>query len=298
MGRQAKTDRVPRTRCNGLWTEASFWGFIRSGLRKTSQRWPPLVKLALERVRRKSKSSNKLLKWEFRCSACRGWFPRKRVQVDHIESCGTLKTFEDLPDFVRRLFCEVEGLRILCKDCHEKRTKEEKANQKVALDMLHRDEEKLRMFRDVSTRMKAARGMPAAMRVDLLAESIKEHRIELPVFLRWIWNPECRANVKWRDLRDSSFIPDPADEPLGFWHMMHMLRQRGITRDEVEQSIKDWRTCLRAHEVSLIKVAAEVVTKRPGWGLHLIHINSAMEVAGESQQALIETDSEHDLLER
>lgn len=296
MGRRAKTDRVPKTRCNGEWTEASFFGFIRSGLRKTSQRWPPLVKYALDEVKRKSKSSNKKLKWEYRCKACRGWFARKQVQVDHIESCGTLKTFEDLPDFVRRLFCEVEGLRVLCKECHAKRTLEEK--QKGSLDMLHRDEERLRMYRAVSARMKAARGMPALMRIDLLAEEIKAHRTELPVFLRWIWNPEARANVKWSNFRDSSFVPDPAEMPYGFWHMMHRLGQRGISPAEIELSIREWRTCLRSYEVALIKTAAEVLTKKPEWGLHLIHINSAFEAAGEAAQSLIETDTEHDLRER
>ena len=121
MARKAKTDRVPRTRAGGEWTEAAFWGFIRSGLRQMSRRWPPLVRHALTESRRKSKSENKRLKWEFQCHQCDAWFPRKEIEVDHIVPCGTLKSFSDLSVFAERLFCESEGLRVLCLKCHQLR---------------------------------------------------------------------------------------------------------------------------------------------------------------------------------
>jgi hypothetical protein len=125
MSRKAKTDRVPRTRAGGEWTEAAFWGFIRSGLRQLSRRWPPLVRHALERVKRKSQSDNKRLKWEFLCERCDQWFARKEVEVDHIEPCGSLKSFADLSVFADRLFCESDGLRVLCSECHLERRKEQ-----------------------------------------------------------------------------------------------------------------------------------------------------------------------------
>ena len=124
MSRKAKTNRVERTRAGGEWTEAAFWGFIRSGLRKLSMRWPPLVRLALDAVRRTNQSDNKRLKWEFQCERCEGWFARKEVEVDHIEPCGSLKSFADLSVFADRLFCESNGLRVLCSKCHLKRREE------------------------------------------------------------------------------------------------------------------------------------------------------------------------------
>jgi hypothetical protein len=124
MVRKAKTDRVPRTRAGGEWTEAAFWGFIRSGLRQLSRRWPPLVRHALNEAKRKSESDNKRLKWEFQCERCEGWFARKDVEVDHIEPCGSLKSFTDLSVFADRLFCESNGLRVLCSECHLKRREE------------------------------------------------------------------------------------------------------------------------------------------------------------------------------
>jgi hypothetical protein len=120
--RGGKTERVPRTRAGGEWTEAQFWGFIRSGLRGMSRRWPPLVRLALLACRRPSQSSNKRLKWEHQCNDCGDWFPRKKVQVDHIEPCGSLRSFDDVGGFVERLFCETSELRVLCAVCHNSRT--------------------------------------------------------------------------------------------------------------------------------------------------------------------------------
>ena len=52
---------------------------------------------------------------------CREWFKRADIEVDHVEPCGTLRTYDDLPQFVRRLFAEVDELRVLCRDCHRSR---------------------------------------------------------------------------------------------------------------------------------------------------------------------------------
>ena len=124
MTRKPKTNRVPRTRAGGEWTEAAFWGFVRSGLRGLSRRWPPLVRLAVERVKRKSQSANKRLKWEYQCEHCGQWFARKHVEVDHVVPCGQLKSFADLSVFAERLLCEADGLRVLCESCHQKRKKQ------------------------------------------------------------------------------------------------------------------------------------------------------------------------------
>lgn len=119
MTRRPKTNRVPKTRANNEWTEASFWNFLRSGLRRMSMRWPPLARHALEDVKRPNESENKRLKWEYQCRECDGWFPRKQVNVDHIEECGQLKSWDDFQQFGARLFCEADGLQVLCKECHE-----------------------------------------------------------------------------------------------------------------------------------------------------------------------------------
>jgi hypothetical protein len=119
--RIGKTGRVPKTRAGNMWTEAQFWGFIRSGLRGISRRWPPLCRLALAAAHRPYVGPNKLQKHEYQCAKCAKWFKRTQVQVDHILSCGQLKSWQDLATFAARLFCEVDGLRILCTVCHDAR---------------------------------------------------------------------------------------------------------------------------------------------------------------------------------
>ena len=120
--RKGKTNRVPRTRAGGEWTESAFWSFLRSNLRRTSQRWPPLARLALNEARRPYKGENKRQKWEYQCAECKEWFKRTEVEVDHIIPCGSLKSWEDFQTFAERLFCEPDGLVVLCEQCHDKKT--------------------------------------------------------------------------------------------------------------------------------------------------------------------------------
>lgn len=118
-----RAPRVPRTKGDGHLTEAGYWGFIRSGLRAKFVRWWPRFAV-LRDARRKSQSANKRLSWEFQCSHCQGWYAQKQVEVNHKIPCGTLKSYNDLPRFVERLFCEKDGLEVVCKPCHLEFTKE------------------------------------------------------------------------------------------------------------------------------------------------------------------------------
>lgn len=116
--RRGKTNRVAKTRADGNWTEAAFFAFLRSGLRQLSMRWPP-IRLVLLRVRKPYKGPNPRQKWSYTCEWCNEDFPRKEVHVDHIEDCGSLRTMADLTPFVTKLFCESEGLQVLCRTCHD-----------------------------------------------------------------------------------------------------------------------------------------------------------------------------------
>ena len=97
------------------WTTAKFWSFIRSGLRAKWSRWPPKYE-TLATVKRTVEGQRH--KYEFQCSQCLNWFKQKEVEVDHIEACGSLNKYEDLPQFVKRLFVGTDKLRVVCKPCH------------------------------------------------------------------------------------------------------------------------------------------------------------------------------------
>ena len=123
--RKIKKPRVAKPRNAGTMTESAFWSFIRSALRQKSRWWKPITQCKLK-ARRPYKGPNKRQKFEYQCKECQQWFPDKQVNVDHITPAGTLRCANDLPGFVERLFCEIDGLQVLCSKCHDKKTKQEK----------------------------------------------------------------------------------------------------------------------------------------------------------------------------
>lgn len=52
------------------------------------------------------------------CAMCHRTYGKKDVSVDHINPCGSLKCVDDVGPFVDALFCDIEGLQILCSSCH------------------------------------------------------------------------------------------------------------------------------------------------------------------------------------
>ena len=106
------------------WTTAKFFGFIRSGLRDKFNRWPPKYEVLNEA---RITVTGQRHRYEYTCAACNNTFKQKEVQVDHITPAGSLKSFEDLPAFVEKLFCGKEGLQVMCKACHKEKTLKERA---------------------------------------------------------------------------------------------------------------------------------------------------------------------------
>lgn len=115
--------RVERTRGNGNYTEAEFWSMIRSALRQRSMYWKPIA-LCKAMAKRKYNGPDKRQKFEYQCAECSKWHKSTEVVVDHIKEVGSLRSPEDLPDFVMNLFCEVDNLQVLCKRCHQIKTNE------------------------------------------------------------------------------------------------------------------------------------------------------------------------------
>ena len=121
----AKRKVMHKTRNSGTLTESAFWSFIRSGLRQKSRWWKPIAECKAK-AKRPYKGPLKRQKFEYLCNQCKNWFPDKKINVDHICPAGSLNSAQDLPDFIERLFCEVDNLQVLCETCHNAKTKSEK----------------------------------------------------------------------------------------------------------------------------------------------------------------------------
>ena len=116
------------------WTIARFFGFLRSGLREKFNRYPvkyeALKRAATEiqdgHYKTGPRAGKKKYRKVYECASCKESFMQKDVQVDHKIPAGSLRSFEDLSGFAERLFCAVDGLQVLCKPCHDRKTQEDK----------------------------------------------------------------------------------------------------------------------------------------------------------------------------
>ena len=107
--------RVPRTRNGEQWTEARFFGFLRSSLRSAFQKWGP---------KHEAKRQAKVAYNSYKCAACGEAFASKEVEVD-IVPAGSLKTFDDLLD--SRSVCSARSMGFgACKECHQAKTNKER----------------------------------------------------------------------------------------------------------------------------------------------------------------------------
>jgi 5-methylcytosine-specific restriction endonuclease McrA len=122
-----KPKRGEKCRASNTWTEARYFQFIRTALRSAFARYP--VRFHAKKQAERT-VTGKRHRYEYKCAGCKKWFKSNEVQVDHIEPCGSLRTYKDLPKFVERLFCEADGLQILCKSCHHTKTQAERAAAK------------------------------------------------------------------------------------------------------------------------------------------------------------------------
>jgi hypothetical protein len=124
---------MSKLRNNGQWTEARFNSFIKGILRAGSNKWPPKWK-----VRTGSRRSRGIY-------LCNG-YERKphevaasirikgkryiNVYVDHIKAIVGRSGFTTWDDFINALYCEVDNLQVLCKACHDAKSKAEKLERK------------------------------------------------------------------------------------------------------------------------------------------------------------------------
>lgn len=121
--------RVPKTRNFGNWTEARYWTFIRTTLRRAFRYWKP-AQAALIAVRIPYNVGR--IKWAYLCADCGKAFRREGVEIDHVEPCGQLRSLEDVAGFILRMTPEdPAAYRIRCLKCHQIKTEAEKEARRI-----------------------------------------------------------------------------------------------------------------------------------------------------------------------
>jgi 5-methylcytosine-specific restriction endonuclease McrA len=69
---------------------------------------------------------------QYLCASCKLIFPRKEVQIDHIEPVTPTTGWESLDSFVTRLKVAVDKLQIICKTCHKKKSGAENETRRTS----------------------------------------------------------------------------------------------------------------------------------------------------------------------
>jgi len=129
-------------------TEGAFNSFTKSMIRQKTRRWKPKydvkkearhpVKLQSTTILANGKRSEKLVYYSL-CNGCGEIVPEATATVDHIKpivnpktgmiiiKSGEHKGRVDWNPVIYGAFCEADNLQVLCKTCHDAKTKEEKA---------------------------------------------------------------------------------------------------------------------------------------------------------------------------
>lgn len=127
-GKAARSPRVERTRNGGTWTEAKYWGWVRSALRRAFRFWVPAQR-ALKAAHIAGTKRPAL----YLCTDCKKAFPRKEVEIDHVVPVGRLASLEDVAGFLARLTPEdSNAFACRCTSCHLQKTQQQRKERDAA----------------------------------------------------------------------------------------------------------------------------------------------------------------------
>jgi hypothetical protein len=114
------------------WTEGRKRAFITSVLRGGMRRFPAkyeTLNAAFSATKENPKTKRQAK--HYRCNICKGEFPGKDIEIDHIEPVVDPDVgFVSWDLFIERLYCKMENLQAVCKECHKEKTKNERTSRK------------------------------------------------------------------------------------------------------------------------------------------------------------------------
>lgn len=120
-------DQEEKLYCDNSMNEKQFLQYIRSLLRSKSLQWPCRNK-AMQKARIPATNPTGRIKYNYICDICKGNFTGNQIAVDHIIPCGSIPTIESIGEFCTRLYCDTDGMRVLCTNCHDIVTLMQKLN--------------------------------------------------------------------------------------------------------------------------------------------------------------------------
>lgn len=116
---------VDKPHNGGQWTPARFRSFIKGALRSATRRWGPI---------HAKKKAARVDRGVYRCAGHKRKphdvrltvDGKKNVFVDHIDPVVGPEGFTSWDLVIERMFVEEDKLQVLCRECHDKKSKEER----------------------------------------------------------------------------------------------------------------------------------------------------------------------------
>ncbi len=185
-------------KCDNQWTDSRFTSFVKSTLRKASQRWQPkndvLKKARIDRG-------------VYLCNGCKQNVPvtlkeggklKRNIEVNHKVPVSLPGSWDDWDGYIDRLFCDSPGLEVLCVECHSKHTA-----------MLKKLEEEWRIIEGFENYEVSSYG-----RVRHVENGLRKLVRDKYLRVR-MWDVESQKHVLHyvHRLVAQAFIPNPEDKP-------------------------------------------------------------------------------------
>lgn len=115
-------------------SESEFLGWLRGQLRQIWMDYPiriefknnQCVRVNTAMRQRYGLSGN--TKYAAACVFCNDWFPKSKLEVDHILGESSLRSIEDVQSYLDHMMCPESNMQLTCKPCHRVKTYAERYN--------------------------------------------------------------------------------------------------------------------------------------------------------------------------
>ena len=101
-------------------TKGAFFSWLRGQLRRAIwERYPPKIKYKNKVCQPPPKGYTGRAKSGAECALTGEWYPKSKLEVDHIQGHASLRDWDDLEGFILHLLCDESNMQLVGKEAHK-----------------------------------------------------------------------------------------------------------------------------------------------------------------------------------
>ena len=122
----------PWTYCDAWDNQSQFLTWLRGQLRQVWSDYPARVEfkenkcIPVTEEMRDKYGLHRQTKKAAQCVFCNGWFAKSKLEVDHIVQVGSMRSMDEVEQFIMGLLCSPQNMQLTCKACHKVKSYSEK----------------------------------------------------------------------------------------------------------------------------------------------------------------------------